>query len=331
MPSNKLDMKALIYKKYGQPQTVFKIEEQQKPIPKNTEVLVKVYNTTVNRTDEGIVTARYVVSRLFSGLLRPKKQIPGTDFSGIITAIGDKVTIFKVGNKVFGFNDEGLSSHAEYLILEEKKAIAIIPNNINFKQAVASLEGMHYAINFINKVKFKKQTEILVYGATGAIGSAMVQLLKYYGCYVVAVANTKNIDLIKSLDVDKVIDYQRENFTKETTKFDFVFDTVGKSSFSKSKGSLSKKGIYLSPVLGLSLLFQVIRTSIFGSKKAMFDATGLRPVPELRVLLQELRTYIEAGSLRSIVDRRYRMDQVSEAHAYVDTGRKKGNVVLVTS
>lgn len=321
-------MKALIYKKYGQPKAVFKIEEWQKPIPKENEVLVKVCSTTVNRTDEGIVTARYVVSRFFSGLFKPKKQIPGTDFAGIVASVGKNVTQFKVDDKVFGFNDEGLSSHAEYLCINEKEGIALMPGIVNFNQAVASLEGMHYAINFTNKVHNQKHADVLVYGATGAIGSAMVQLLKYYHCNVVAVANTKNIEIIKSLGVDKVIDYQNEDFTKETKQFDYVFDAVGKSSFVQCKPLLKPKGIYISSELGkkgINLLLALI-TPLFGGKKVLF------PMPkDIKTSIDLIIEMYKNDSFSPIIDRTYTFKDIINAYSYVQTGQKTGNVVIEVS
>jgi len=318
-------MKSLIYTKYGQPKAIFKIEEIEKPIPKEDEILVKVYNTTVNRTDEGIVTARYIVSRLFSGLLQPKLQTPGTDFSGIIESIGNKVTLFKKGDRIFGFDDEGLSSHAEYLKINERKSISLIPDNINFPQAAAAMEGMHYAINFANKITLKETDKILINGATGAIGSAMVQLLKYYGCYVVAVANTKNIQLIKSLGMDKVIDYQKEDFTQTSDTFDYIFDAVGKSSYAKCKRLLRPKGAYISSELGKNgaNIFLALFTPVFNRKKVLF------PMPkDISTSMELITEMLKNNNFTPILDSTYKFKDIIQAYTYVQTGQKTGNVII---
>lgn len=318
-------MKALIYSTYGQPEDIFKIENIEKPIPEDDEILVKIYNTTVNRTDEGTVTARYFISRFFSGLLKPKRQTPGTDFSGIIESVGNKVTLFKEGDRVFGFDDEGLSSHAEYLTINEQKGIALIPNNINFPQAAASIEGMHYAINFSNKVNLKKGDQILVNGATGAIGSAMIQLLKYYGCHVSAVANTKNIELIQSLGIPKVIDYQKEDFTKIDVKFDYIFDAVGKSSFAKCKSLLKPKGAYISSELGKrgANIFLALVTPLFYGKKVLF------PMPkDIKTSILLIREMLKSNSFMPVLDSTHKFEDIIQAYTYVQTGQKTGNVII---
>ncbi len=265
-------MKALTYKKYGNPAEVFQIMEVEKPVPKSNEVLVRIHATTVNRTDEGLITARYFVSRFFTGLSVPKKSIPGTDFAGQIEAVGPEATSFKVGDRVFGFDDGILSSHAEYLSLSEDKALLHMPIDISYEEAAASCEGAHYAYNFINKVPITKGQKVLVNGATGAIGSAAVQLLHYYGAEVVAVANTKNLELVKKLGAVRVIDFTQNDFTTVDGKYDFIFDAMGKSSFSKCKRLLNPGGVYMSSELGwmASNIFYAVITPIFGGKKVIF-------------------------------------------------------------
>lgn len=221
-------MKAIIYTKYGSPD-VLQLKEVEKPIPQDNEVLIKVHATTVNRTDCATVRAKPFFMRIVTGLFKPKKQIPGTEFAGEIEAVGKSISSLKVGDRVFGFDDEGLESYAQYMTIKEDKVITI-PKNISYKQAAPSFEGAHYAYNFINKVELKKGQNVLVNGATGAIGSAAVQLLKYFDINVTAVCATKNIELVKSLGANKVIDYTKDDFTKDEQKYDFVFDTVGKSS-----------------------------------------------------------------------------------------------------
>jgi NADPH:quinone reductase-like Zn-dependent oxidoreductase len=227
-------MKAIVYEKYGPPEVAMLMEVEQ-PIPKDYEVLVKVYASTVNRTDSGFRSAEYFISRFWSGLLRPRHKILGCEFAGVIAEVGEKVTLFKKGDKVFGFNDQTFGGHAEYLTIAETDALATIPENLSFEEAAALTEGAHYALVNIRAVKVKPGQNVLVYGATGAIGSAAVQLLKHFGAIVTAVCNTNNVKLVQSLGADAVIDYQTQDFTNTDIKFDFIFDAVGKSSFGVCK------------------------------------------------------------------------------------------------
>ncbi|GAG19284.1 unnamed protein product, partial [marine sediment metagenome] len=238
-------MKAIVCTKYGPPE-VLKLKEVEKPTPKSNEVLVKIYATTVNRTDCAMLRAEPFISRFVTGIFKPNKPILGTEFAGKIEAVGKNVTSYKIGDKVFGFDDSGSGSHAQYMTISEDKALTTIPRNITYEQAAASTEGAHYAYNFIKKVNLKSGQKVLVNGATGAIGSAAVQFLRYFGVNVTAVCNTKNIELVKSLGATKVIDYTKEDFTKEDQKYNFIFDTVGKSSFAKCKPLLKPGGVYIS-------------------------------------------------------------------------------------
>ncbi|MDZ4705854.1 MAG: NAD(P)-dependent alcohol dehydrogenase [Saprospiraceae bacterium] len=317
-------MQAVIYEKYGPP-SVLKIKTIEKPVPKDNEVLIRVYATTVNRTDCAILRAKPFIMRFGMGLLRPKKPIGGTDFSGKIEAVGKAVTSFKAGDQVFGFNDMGLSSHAEYMTLGEDKALATMPENISYEEAAASLEGAHYAYNMINKTTLKSGQKVLVNGAAGTIGSAAVQLSKYFGAEVTAVGNTKNMELMKSLGADQVIDYLKEDFTKSNEKYDYVFDAVGKSSFNKCKPLLNPRGVYISSELGWMLqnLFLPLITPVFGGKKVIF------PIPsdcKRSVLLVKKMT--EEGRYKAVIDRKYPLENIAEAYTYVETGEKTGNVVI---
>ena len=228
-------MKAAVYKKYGPPEVV-QVMDIQKPTPSENEILIKVYASTVNRTDAGFRSAQYFVSRFFSGLFRPKYQVLGCEFSGVVEAIGGNVTLFKAGDRVFGFNDNSFGGHAEFMCKSQDDALAIIPAEMDFHQAAALSEGAHYALNNIRAAKVTAAQNVLVYGATGAIGSAAVQLLIDMNVHVTAVANAKNMGLIKSFGVDEVFDYEIEDFTQTKTRFDFIFDAVGKSSFGKCAG-----------------------------------------------------------------------------------------------
>ena len=264
-------MKACVYTQYGPPEVV-SFTEVTKPIPNSNEILIQVKYATVNRTDCGFRSAEYFISRFFSGLLKPKNQILGNEFAGIVAEIGSEVTGFKIGDKVFGYNDKTFGTHAEYVCLNEKSNLALIPKNIEINQAAAICEGAHYALCDIRAAKVKAGDEVLVYGATGAIGSSAVQLLKHFGAHVTAVCNTQNVDLMLSLGVDKVIDYQKEDYTQLPEKFDLIFDAVGKSSFKIGKKVLKERGIYISTELGKhgANVWLALLTPIFSKKKVLF-------------------------------------------------------------
>jgi NADPH:quinone reductase-like Zn-dependent oxidoreductase len=317
-------MKAAIRRSYGLLSNL-KIETVEKPAARDNEVLISVYATTVNRTDYAIVTGKPLVMRFFTGLLKPKLIIPGTDFAGRIGAVGKNVKSFKVNDKVFGFNDQGLGSQAEYMVLSADEAITIMPDNITYKQAAASLEGAHYAYNFINKINLKAGHKVLLNGATGAIGSALLQFLKYYNTSVTAVCNTKNIELIKSLGADKIYDYTQEDFTEDEEKYDFVFDAVGKSTFAKCKPLLKPGGVYISSELGpmAQNIFLPLTTKVFGNKKVIF------PIPsDIKASMQFITDLLEKGRFKPVIDREYTLENIGEAYKYVATGQKTGNVVI---
>jgi NADPH:quinone reductase-like Zn-dependent oxidoreductase len=268
--------------------------------------------------------------RIITGLLKPRKQTPGTEFAGEIETVGENVTSFKAGDRVFGFNDMGSGSHAQYLTIPESGGLATIPMNTSYEQAAASTEGAHYAYNSIKKVNLKSGQRALINGATGAIGSAAVQLLKYFGVYVTAVCSTENIELVKSLGADRAIDYTNDDFTKDKEKYDFVFDAVGKSSFAKCKPLLKSGGVYISSDLGymaqnvfLPLITPVIKPLI-GNNKTIF------PLPtDIRGSIHFIKELIEAGKFKAVVDRKYQLEQIVEAYRYVETGQKTGNVVII--
>jgi NADPH:quinone reductase-like Zn-dependent oxidoreductase len=317
-------MKAAINEIYGPP-AVLQIKEVEKPVPKDNEVLIRVYATTVNRTDCAVLQAKPFIMRFFTGLLKPKITIQGTDFAGEIETIGKDVEEFNVGDKVFGFDDLGLSSHAEYISLAYNHALAIIPSNTSFAQAAASLEGFHYAYNFFNKLEIKNGQKVLVNGASGAIGSATVQLLKYFNADVTAVCSTKNIEIVRSIGADKIIDYQKEDFTQIKEKFSCVLDSVGKSSFNKCKPLLETGGIYISSELGWMAqnLFYALFSPLMGKKKLIF------PYPhDCKRTVLFIRKLIEKGKFQAVIDREYSLDNIAEAYSYVLGGEKTGNVII---
>ena len=317
-------MKAIVYTKYGPPE-VAKLTEVAQPVPKNNEILLKVYRSTVNRTDSGFRSAEYFISRFWSGLLRPKYPILGCEFAGVVEGIGQDVSVFKKGDKVFGFNDKSFGGHGEYLTIPETAAVAHLPEGLSFNEAAALTEGAHYALVNIRAAKVMPGQNVMVYGATGAIGSAAVQLLKHFGANVVAVCNTKNVELVKSLGANMVLDYQKEDFTSLDNKFEFILDAVGKSSFAACKPLLSTKGIYISTELGkngVNILY-ALTTPLWGGKKLLF------PIPSITkndVLF--LKQLAQNGEFKPVIDRMYNLEQIVEAYKYVESGQKTGNVVL---
>lgn len=318
-------MKAAIRRKYGD-HTNITVEEYPTPKPKKNEVLVKVHATTVNRTDCGVLTGLPYIFRLFVGVPGPKTPVLGTDFAGQVEAIGKDVKDFKVGDRVFGFHDEGLPTQAEYIAYPESGNILTMPDNVSYVEAAASLEGPHYALNFLNKVKIKADHKVLLNGATGGIGSAALQLLKNRNIYVTAVCNTKNVELIKSLGADKIYDYEKEDFTKkDTEKYDFVCDAVGKSSFGACKPLMKEKGIYISSELGprnenpfLALIGPFMR-----GKKVIFPIPG-----KTKESIAHMKKLLSEGKYKPIIDREYALDDIADAYEYVAQGLKTGNVVV---
>jgi len=319
-------MKAITRTIYGPPE-ILSIQEVEQPIPKENEVLVKVYATTVNRTDCSLLTGKPFLIRFVSGLRKPNLEIPGTDFAGIVVQVGTSVKDFTVGDRVWGFEDEGLQSNAEYLTISENKGIAKIPESFSFEEAVSCGEGAHYAINFLNKIKLEPSSRVLVNGATGAIGSAIVQLLKIKSSYVVAVGNTKNEELLKSLGADKFIDYEKDNFTKGNETYDFILDAVGKSSFGDCKSLLHKRGVYMSSELGKGIenAYLPLLTT-FRNKKVKF------PFPSnCRKSIIQITELMSVGQFKAVIDKIYKPEDISSAYSYVMSGQKTGNVILQMS
>lgn len=317
-------MKAAVYTRYGPPEVV-RLTEVPTPVPKDQELLVKVYCSTVNRTDSGFRSAEYFVSRFWSGLFRPKYTILGCEFSGVVEGIGKGVRTFKVGDRIFGFNDQTFGGHGEYLIIAETAAIATMTPSMSFEEAAALTEGAHYALCNIRAAKVAAGQNVLVYGATGAIGSAAVQLLKSRGAHITAVCNTRNVELVKSLGADKVIDYQTQDFTQIKDRFSFIFDAVGKSSFRQCKPLLTPRGIYISTELGNygENIFWALLTPLGRGKRLLF------PLPTIsKDDVIYLRDLFEKGEYRPVIDRLYSLEEIVEAYKYVETGQKTGNVIL---
>jgi NADPH:quinone reductase-like Zn-dependent oxidoreductase len=317
-------MKAAIRTTYGD-SSVLSIQNIEKPTPKDDEILVKVHATTISRTDLGVLTGAPFVFRFFTGLPKPRYQTTGTDFAGQIESIGKNVTNFKVGDRIWGFKDHGLPTHAEYAALSMDLPILKMPDDQDYQTMVACAEGAHYARNFINKVDLKAGQKAVVNGGTGGIGSALIQILKHFGLQVTAVCGTPHIDLVKSLGADKVYDYWTEDFTKDTEQYDYVFDAVGKSSFGLCKPLLKPKGIYISSELGSNNenLYLPLTTLFSGGKKVIF------PMPlDIKASMVFIQNLVEMGHFKPVIDRVYPLDDIAKAFEYVLTGQKIGNVIV---
>ena len=328
--SNKKNtMKAIHTLKYGGPE-VFKLVEINKPQPKENEVLIKIYAASVTAADTFMRKGDPLYGRLFLGLTKPKSPIPSTGFSGVIETIGGKVNKFKVGDKVFGESIFADGTSAEYVCVSEDGIIIKKPENITHPEACNICDGAVTSLNFLEAIgKIKSGQKLLINGASGSLGTAAIQIAKYFGAEVTAVCSERNIEFVKSLGADHTINYTQQDFTKTNQKFDVVYDSIGASTYKKCKKVLSKNGLYLSPVLSGTLLFQVLYTSIFSKQKAKFAATGLKPISEIKLLLEAVVSLIENDKLKVSIDRTYQLNQISEAHRFVDTGRKRGNIALV--
>ena len=315
-------MRAVVYDRYGPPD-VLRLEEVKRPDPKEDEVLVRIHATTVNRTDCGLRSAEYFISRFLTGLRRPKRKILGMELAGEVDAVGAAVTEFEVGDHVFGVN--GFGAHAEFVCMRESAALAHKPAEMTFEEAAAVCDGASLALACLRKADLRKGRSILIYGASGSVGTAGVQLAKYFGADVTAVCNTKNVELVASLGADRVIDYTKEDFTKNGETYDVIFDAVGKHSFRRCRRSLKPGGIYIETDLGFLWHVPVLAllTRWIGDKRVTLGIT--RYTKKDVLFLKEL---IETGKYRAVIDRHYPLEDVVEATRYVETEQKTGNVVL---
>ena len=315
-------MKAIIYTKFGPPE-VLHLQEVEKPVPKANEVLIKIVATTVVKEDPDMRA-----SPGFNGFLKPRHPILGQELAGEVEAIGKDVTRFRPGDQVYGMDSFG--AYAEYKCMAEGGALAIKPVNLSYEEAASVPNGALTALPFLrDKGKIQSGQTVLIHGASGSVGAAAVQLAKYYGAEVTGLCSTTNLEWVKSLGADQVIDYTREDFTENGKTYDIIFDTVGKRSFSQCKGSLTDEGIYLTTVPTPVIMLQAIWPAKSGGKKGKFLAAGLRSAREKSKDLAFLAGLIEAGKMKAVIDRVYPLEQMAEAHRYVEQGHKKGNVVIM--
>lgn len=324
-------MKAIVYTKYGPPQ-VLELKEIDKPIPKHNEVLIKIYATTVTATECTFRKGEPFFSRLFTGLMRPKITTLGEELAGEVEAVGKDVILFKKGDQVFGTAGPGFGANAEYICLPEDGVLTTKPTNMDYEEAASSIDGFLTALPFLrDKGKIHSGQKVLIYGASGSVGAAAVQVAKYFGAEVSGVCSSTNFEWVKTLGATHVIDYTKDDFTTTGQTYDIIFDTVGKVSFSQCKRALTQKGIFLEAGIGLGIIPQVLWTSMIGNKKARIAATGLRSPQERTKDLILLKELLEAGKIKPVIDKRYPLEQIAEAHSYVDKGHKKGNVVITVT
>lgn len=320
-----MKMKAAVHTRYGAPDVV-RIQQIDVPAPAEDEVLIRVHASTVNRTDCGMRTAKPWIARFFSGWRRPKHQTLGSEFAGVVEGVGTAVTDFAVGDRVFGVSAQHYGAHAEFMCIKASAAVAMMPDGIPFDVAAASTDGAILAMTYLRRVDLQPGQRILIYGASGAIGSAGVQLAKHAGAHVTAVCGTTNVEAVRSLGPDSVIDYMVDDFTTNGETYDFVFDAVGKHTFRKCRGSLIPGGAYL--VTDLGFLWQNPWLALFTSRlkrrrKVLF------PLPTYnKERVEYVRGLLEGGAFTPLIDRRYPLDDIVEATKYVETQQKVGNVVI---
>ena len=319
-------MRAAVHTTYGPPDVV-QILDVPRPTTKDNELLIKVHATTVNRTDCGYRMAKPFILRAFTGLTKPRRRVLGTEFAGVVAAVGGRVTSFQVGDRVFGYCEGRFGAHAEYMAIAENGLLATIPSEMSFEDAAPATEGSHYALAFIRTGKVRSGQDVLVYGATGGIGSAAVQLVNALGASVTAACAGEYSDLVKGLGADRVIDYTATDFTKDAQRYDVVMDAVGKSTFGRCKPLLKPNGIYLSSELGP-----------FGQNLMLPLVTSLRPGRKVKFpfpkddpgMARHIKELMESGAFKPVIDRRYPLDRIVDAYRYVESGQKIGNVVITT-
>jgi NADPH:quinone reductase-like Zn-dependent oxidoreductase len=328
-------MKAVVYTQYGPPE-VLHVQEMDKPVPGAKEVLVKIYAASVNYGDltgrnfKNIPARQFHMSRLLwfpaklmFGLNKPRQNVLGSEFSGRIESVGAEVKKFKAGDEVFGYRGQSMGAYAQYLCMPESATLALKPVNISNEEAAVIPYGAIMSLNLLKKVNIQSGQKVLINGASGSIGSFAVQFAKYYGADVTGVCGTPRIDFVKALGADKVIDYRKEDFTRNNEKYDIIFDVLGKSSFAKCKKVLNENGRYLLASFKLKQLWQMLQTKLAGNKRVICALSVDKPEN-----LEFIRELVEKEKIKSIVDRIFEMEQAAEAHRYVESGEKKGSIVI---
>lgn len=321
-------MKAVYVTRYGGPE-VLQVKEVATPTPNENEILIKVRAACLSTASAMMRSGTPKYARLFLGLKRPKHPIPGSGFAGVVVQTGSNVRGFEIGDAVFGETTVSFGTNAEYVCVPADGIVLPMPEELSFEEAAVMCDGPITSLNFLkNLADVQAGQKVLINGASGSLGVAAVQIAKSMGAEVTGVCSTNNVELIKSLGADYVIDYRKEDFTKGDKQYDVIFDTVGKSCFKKTQKVLTAKGIFMSPVLSGKIMIPMMGNGLRGGKKAKFDATGLKPSPVIKELLRELQSIMSKHQYNMVIDRRYAMEQVSEAHEYIDSGHKRGNIVM---
>jgi NADPH:quinone reductase-like Zn-dependent oxidoreductase len=323
-------MKAIIFTKYGPPE-VLQLKEVTKPVPKDNEVLIKIFAVAVGIEDPMQRTGRPYFARIFVGFIKPRISILGTEFAGKIEAVGKNVKLFKKGDEVFGVTDSKYGCDAEFTCMPEEGLLSLKIPSISYEEA-APVCGALQAWNLLqDKANIQSGQEVLIYDASSSVGSAAVQIAKALGAVITGVSHTDNLEFVKSLGADKVIDYTKEDLTKNGKTYYVILEVTGKPSSLYNKSLLKKRGFYLTNYPTLLILFLMFWTNIFDNRKVIFSATGLLPVSKRLSLVKDLQLLFEAGKIKTVVNRRYRLDQIVEAHRYIEQGRIKGNTVLTVN
>lgn len=321
-------MKAIEYRNYGPPE-VLRLKEIPRPSPKQGEVLVKVHAATVTGADLMMRTGKPWIGRFYTGLKVPKRKVLGFEFAGEIVDVGKAVKRFKTGDMVFG-GTTTLGCYAQYVCVHEDDVIMTMPDTMTYEEAAPVNGSAVTVMNFLKGLgNLQKGQKVLINGASGGLGTYAVQIAKHFGAEVTGVCSTVNMDLVKSLGADYVIDYTQQDFTKNGKRYDLIFDTVYKCPFRECKNSLTQKGMYLSPVISFPLLMQIVWTSVFGTKKVKTSATGMLPAKVRLAYFMELKALLGTGKIKTVIDSVYPLSLVAAAHEYVQKGHKKGNVVIV--
>jgi len=327
-PNNELKkMKAVVCSKYGQPENL-QLKEVEKPVPKSNELLIRVYTVYIGPEDLMQRKGKPYFGRVFFGLTKPKRKIFGSEFCGEVEETGEDVKLFKKGDRVFGVTGAAFGCYAEYLCMPEAGLVSIKPPNLTDEEA-APVCGAMTAWNFLKAIaKIQSGQRVLIYEASGSYGLAAVQISKIFGAEVTGVCNSSNLEMVKSMGADKVIDYTIEDFTKNGLKYDIILDVSGKPLSFRFRYSLTKKGFYLTTYPTISILFQTFWTPIFNGKKVVFSATGLKPVSERLAFLRDLILLFTEGKLKTIIDQSFKLEQMTEAHRYAEKGLQRGNIVV---